>query len=1091
MDGDREKQAHDGLLNILNALNTPGGCSKGLPLDEASLQEHRQLLHDIRRGAGEALVITAGRVQQLLAEADQRQDNDLLRAWHLWLNELILNRRLLLARPKLLVDWLLERAALKGVAEELQLLHTLLKSLPVQALQPFWPILSILSQPQDVEAALLLVMCQETVYVELGESDDPKLSQYLANNLLQPHYEGRWVSSQSEKLPLLLAHTLQLLQKIVSKNCDYAEQHVPELMGYILAYLPYGACGEYPAKLHVPRRVQPAQQGAAYATEEEDQHQPTSSQSKSSSGGKRSKVRKVRTRQKQKSGPSGEAGVHNMPQDRLLLLSNLDYGCLTGDTEAGTPSDSEAQLAKAGASKALRQLLASVRISALHLMSALTKQLPRRCLYGYWHAIFPSDEDSQTQHHLLHLAKYDGNSRCRALALQLAGQLLYGSKGYLSQAHSRGPSTFTPFSVSLARSVMTVYRSLTYILEREYAPPVLTQCLKCLAILVQATPFDQLEMGFVYEFVLPVKRLAKSGGNTPVTVAALMVMEMLVATPRLTQEMSSAVGLGPALRIEAQMDCLHVEQEEELEREREHFCEELCDSEAEEENDNEQEQQPKQEQVEAAQGLIEPSSIPRNSWLLRMVLRYLGCPSTEPPLRLECYQVLLAMTTHIGLLRKQLAHLGRAIAAGLMCANADVRLHAARCLDSMGYQMGRTQPEPSDRELELAFWLGLLPHIFKAFNAEAAPGPLKSALCDSLSNMGVVTFEDLPTGQRHSLVAFLSGCSSDDAEEPLVRAAALRALAVFAQHPSLKANLVFVENVAELTLRLTSDSQVAVRIKAAWALGNISDALLAGVSGNSERVYDELLDRLIQTATKCCSDHDKVRANAVRALGNLLQLQLQLLAGWQRPDVGQEKTQAQAAIIKLLDCMRTAGGAKVKWNACYAIGSLVKHREFFSGSAGLGDLLFPSLCQLIVQHANFKVRINATAVLLQVEQRADFDSHFALVWRSLLEALERSNALDSFEEYNHRDGLQQQLCLAIVHLLALALPNDLPACQADLGQRVDMVVPNWRRVAYRMIPEQSAPLFTCSQLLDQRLHSAAVMQRPALNFIVKTLRLDS
>ncbi|XP_017136587.1 HEAT repeat-containing protein 6 [Drosophila miranda] len=1082
MDGDSEIQAHDGLLNVLNTLST-GGCSNKLPLDRVSLQEHRQLLHDIRRGAGEAHGITAEQVQQLLAEADKREYHDLLRAWLLWLNELILTRRLLLARPQLLVEWLLERAAQNSVVDELQLMHTLLKSLPGQHLQSFWPILSILSQPQEAEAALLLVMCQETVYVELAESEDPKLSQYLANNLLQPHYEGHWVSSQSEKLPLLLAHTLQLLQKIVSKNADYAEQHVPELMGCILAHLPYAACGENPAKLHVPRRVQPAQQAAAYGAEEEDQS--NSSHNKSSSGGKRNKVRKVRPRQKQKNGPSGDA-AHSIPQDRLLLLSNIDYGCLTGDTEACTLSDSEAQQA---APKALRQQQASVRISALHLMSALTKQLPRRSFYGYWHVIFPSDEGSQT-HHLLHLAKNDANSRCRALALQLAGQLLYGSKGYLCQAHSRGPCTFTPFSVSLARSVMTVYRSLTSILDREYAPPVLTQCLKCLAILVQATPFDHLEMGFVYEFVLPVKRLAKTGGNTPVTVAALLVMEMLVATPRLTQEMASAVGLCPLQRMEVQLEGLHLQHNEE--QEREHLLE-LCDSEAEEENEHDHEQKQgqgqkqRQEQVDPPKRLTEQPSIPRNSWLLRMVLRYLNCPTTEPPLRLECYQVLLAMTTHIGLLRKQQAHLGRVIASGLMYANADVQLHAARCLDSMGYQMGRALPEPSDRNLELSFWLGLLPHIFAAFCAEAAPGPLKCALCDSLSNMGAVTFEDLPTAQRHSLVAFLSGCSSDDAEEPLVRAAALRALAVFAHHPSLKANLVFVENVAELALRLTSDTQMAVRIKAAWALGNISDALLAGVSGNSERVYDELLDRLIQTATKCCSDHDKVRANAVRALGNLLQLQLLAV---QRPDVAQAKTQAQTAIIKLLDCMRTAGGAKVKWNACYAIGSLVKHRAFFSGNAGLGDLLFPSLCQLIVQHANFKVRINATAVLQQVEQRADFGFHFTLVWRSLLEALERSNALDSFEEYNHRDGLQQQLCLAIVHLLALALPIDLPACHEDLEHRVDVVVPNWRRVAYRMIPEQSAPLFTCSPLLEQRLHSTAITQRPALNFIVKTMRLD-
>jgi len=90
----------------------------------------------------------------------------------------------------------------------------------------------------------------------------------------------------------------------------------------------------------------------------------------------------------------------------------------------------------------------------------------------------------------------------------------------------------------------------------------------------------------------------------------------------------------------------------------------------------------------------------------------------------------------------------------------------------------------------------------------------------------------------------------------------------------------------------------------------------------------------------------------------------------------------------------------------------VKHRAFLA-SSHLAGILFPALSQLVAQHTNFKVRTNAAGVLLQVVHREDLGSHLQLVWRSLLEGLERSNALDSFQEYNHRDALQQQLCLAI------------------------------------------------------------------------------
>ncbi|KAH8420127.1 hypothetical protein KR009_006126, partial [Drosophila setifemur] len=955
-------------------------------------------------------------------------------------------------------------------------LLTLLKTLPKEQLPAVWAELALLRLPKEVSAALLLVKCQDTVLAELDYSEEGEACRKVASALIHSHFEGSWLEAQQEQLPLLLANSLQLLQKLVGKVPDYAEQHAPDLMGLVQFYMHYGVeSNNRSGKSQLPRKVQPAQQSAAYGQEEEQAEEQQQSTTKSRSGGRKNKVRKMRSLAKQRN-QSGNGAEESNPRDRLLMMGNLDYGCLTGDSGENCPaSDSEHQ--PGSESQQLRQLLAKVRISALHLMGALTKLLPRRSLYGYWHVLFPSGGDSQGSTHLLRLGHTDANSRCRAVALQLAAQILYGSKGFLSQACSRGPSNYTPFAVSLASSVLSAYRSLSLTLEREYAPPVLTQCLKCLAVLVQATPFEHLEMGFVYEFVGHVKKLAKNA-DTPVAVSALLVMEMLLGTPKLTPEMASAVGLAPSQR-NVQMEELQPHQD---------FLE-LCDSDAEVEQEEEEEEQEaqvaEQQKADNSPRFVDPP-IPRNSWLLRQILRHLESLGTAPPLRVECFQVLLAMATHIGLLRGHQARLASVISAGLRDPTSDVRLYAARCLDSVGYQLGRLLPEPLEREWQLSFWQLLLPVIYGAYD-DSAGAPLRCALCDALSNMGSFSFERLPGGQRNALLAFVSGCASDDGEEALVRGAALRALAVYVLHPSLRADLVFVENAAELTLRLIANPQLVVRIKSAWALGNISDALIAGVPNHSEKISEELLGRLIQAATKTCSDHDKVKANAVRALGNLLQvMQIQ-------PSQHSQNEQMQHSMSKLLDCVKSPGSAKVKWNACHAIGNLVRHRAFFA-TGHLAGILFPALCQLIVQHGNFKVRINATGVLLQVEQRQDLGSHFPLVWRSLLEALERSNALDSYEEYNHRDALQQHLCLAMARLLSLAKSSDLPALREALeADRLEEVRGTWRRVAFRIVPEQSAPLFTCSPLLEQRLQQEASqfpVQRASLAFISETLRLD-
>lgn len=1123
---DKERRSYDILLQTVNSR------ARSSPFTEqVQLQRQLQFLHDfdahppsgpygVNKAAQLAQVLTA-EANRLDGDSGGTNDSSKLNEWLVWLNELLSCRKQMLGDTEPLLQWLLQRVEQQQTVDGLRCLLTLLNSGPEHsATRRHFPRLAVVPLPDAVDAALLLVLCQDAVMdtcSELEEQEQQLCSQ-LGNALLQAHYDGRWMKvnregdHETQTLARLVAHSLQLLQKIIAQHADYAQQHAPELLGLALAHARSRGDGQTTQQL--PHRVQPAQQSAAYGQDEE-QLSSTNSQH-GAVAGRRAKSRKMRSLTKQRNNVQENcSGVNTSSvatgnvdrMQQLLLQGNSDHGNRTpsGDSEgACTPTSDSAMQQKRIGLKQQRQNQVKVRLAALQLLGTVTKQLPRRLLYGYWHALFPSGDSGvceASKDHLLQIGASDGNVRCRALALQLAAQLLYGSKPYLSQASSASaPSNYTPFALSLANSVLEAYRQLTAILEREYAPPVLLQCLKCLAVLVQATPFEQLQMGFVYEFVPHVKKLA-GHVDTSIKVSALLVMEMLVALPRLTQEIACAVGLPINERRAATRQ---LEREQRKEQEKGQHFQQLCDSDDDEHDEKDEvelEHEEEEEEVLAKQSnIVVPfPRIPRNSWLLRLVLRYLDCPGTATPLRVECLQVLLAMTTHFRFLRDHLARLAETFCDALMDASADVRLYGARCFDAIAYQMARQSneqqtdtncnfnPNPNLEPSYLSFWQRMLPAIYCAYQA-ASTTTLRCSLCDALSNMGVQSFESLPQVQRNGLLAFLLGCSSDDAADHLVRAAALRALAVYVLHPNLRGDLVFVEHAAELTLRLTGDNQLAVRIKAAWALGNISEALVAPLVGGTlleeqekERISQALLGRLIEGAVVACSDHDKVRANAVRSLGNFLRL---------LPP--EEHALMQRGLTKLLDCVRAAGGAKVKWNACYALGNLVRNRALFSSSASLAGTLYAALNQLMVQHGNFKVRINATAVLLQIEHRADFGVHYAGVWRSLLAAIERSNALDTFEEYNHRDGLQQQLCLAIAHLLARARPDDLSSSRDALESHLDTVTVTWRRVAYRIVPEQAAPLFTCSPLLEQRLGATSLTgeQKSALTFLAGALRLE-
>lgn len=157
-----------------------------------------------------------------------------------------------------------------------------------------------------------------------------------------------------------------------------------------------------------------------------------------------------------------------------------------------------------------------------------------------------------------------------------------------------------------------------------------------------------------------------------------------------------------------------------------------------------------------------------------------------------------------------------------------------------------------------------------------------------------------------------------------------------------------------------------------------------------------------------CRTNDRVRSNGVRALGNLLRLiraSHLLTERW--------RSVCMAAIQHLHHQCTVTGNMKVKWNACYAIGNMMRNPHMFSVELKNFDWqssVVPTLCRICVEFPNFKVRINAAAALAVPERREWLRAeHFATVWHSLLDALERSDHIVDFNEYMHRDNLVDQV----------------------------------------------------------------------------------
>ncbi|KAH7477213.1 HEAT repeat-containing protein 6 [Phytophthora ramorum] len=295
---------------------------------------------------------------------------------------------------------------------------------------------------------------------------------------------------------------------------------------------------------------------------------------------------------------------------------------------------------------------------------------------------------------------------------------------------------------------------------------------------------------------------------------------------------------------------------------------------------------------------------------------------------------------------------------------------------------------------------------------------------------------------------------------PVVRAAGFRLLGSLCLAPTFKTR-AFASSVVGLALDALGDSTLNVRVRAAWALGNVcttpgpesiaeSDApplpppappssFVAKTEASMSfpplppQVLYELLPAyqlrlVIEKMLVHINDNDKVASSVARTLG--------LVCRWIsfppfRRTLSTPKDLAwlddllgQAMVV--LAGKINAGSPKVRWNACHAIAKVLLCPSLPLASVTWAPSVFQALLTAVAQQENFKVRISAATALRVSQTRSAFGSFFQSTVRATVDALETASDLKDVTEFRYKEQLETQLSFTLVHLIHIATEEDDP-----------------------------------------------------------------
>ncbi|NXU79925.1 HEAT6 protein, partial [Oreotrochilus melanogaster] len=707
-------------------------------------------------------------------------------------------------------------------------------------------------------------------------------------------------------------------------------------------------------------------------------------------------------------------------------------------------SESEYSDAEGGIQSKMRSYQASVRQGALACFLSAIKSIEKKVLYGYWSAFVPDAPGigSPQSVSLMTIALKDPSPKTRACALQVLSAILEGSKQFLSVAedatdHKRA---FTPFSVTMASSIRELHRCLLLALVAESSSQTLTQIIKCLANLVSNAPYSRLKPGLLTRVWNQIKPyICHKDVNVRVSSLTLLGAIISAQAPlpevQLLLQQPSSSGMSNSGSTTPHRSAAPEQWRKALPPEGDP---------------------------------ADPSPGPAASepcWLLQLCVSIVVLPLMdsysdtdanlpsvsivyEPcPLRLESLQVLaLLVKGYFSVAQSYFLELGEVACICMEEMDPSIQLHGAKLLEELGTGvLQQYRPDsgtaPAQRvpvSVVVTFWTKVLAGPLPGTLQSSPHATLQTSACDALSSILPEAFSCLQNDQQILCVTLLLGLNHS--ENPLVKAAAARALGVYILFSCLRQDVMFVADTANAILTSLQDKSPNVRAKAAWALGNLTDTLIINMEtmGQSfqEEFSDVLLLKMLRSATEASKDRDKVKSNAVRALGNVLHFLQPYHVGDPRFREAMEE-----ALQALISTVGSEATMKVRWNACYALGNVFKNPALPLGEAPWSTEAYSALSSVVKSCKNFKVRIKSAMALSIPRARECYGSteQFCHIWSALVEALQNSEDTEDFLEFKYSASLRTQICQALLHLLSLAQSTDLPGIWETLTENGDAI----------------------------------------------------
>ncbi|KAL3743793.1 hypothetical protein ACJRO7_018975 [Eucalyptus globulus] len=339
---------------------------------------------------------------------------------------------------------------------------------------------------------------------------------------------------------------------------------------------------------------------------------------------------------------------------------------------------------------------------------------------------------------------------------------------------------------------------------------------------------------------------------------------------------------------------------------------------------------------------------------------------------------------------------------------------------------------------------------------------VRTASVTSFAGITSSAFNSLPKLKQDFILSSTMNAALEDAV-PSVRSAACRAVGVIACFPEVSQSAEIVDKLIHAVEVNTRDSIVSVRVTACWALANICDSLrhCFGDIHQMELLELEKCDRrlafLVECALRLTNDGDKVKSNAVRALGSLsrfvkctslpgdherraectsssrtssseghpttiyLQNQRQLsgAASCGGSDMLGRMVQA------FLSCV-TTGNVKVQWNVCHALSNLFRNETLQLRDEDWAPSVFSILLLLLRDSSNFKIRIQAAAALAVPASKRYYGRSFSDVVQGLEHVLENlgSDQVANPSSFKYRVALEKQLTSSMLHVISLVWSTD-------------------------------------------------------------------